>query len=85
MDPLRFWLPLPNGIEQEIITPAVYVDTIIIPAAGHEAGHIVAAHHYNARVLGIAIGFIPDEIIKECSFMPSTKTETIGLRRLAVW
>jgi hypothetical protein len=47
-------------VEQEILIPAVYVHTIMIPAAGHEAGHGVVAHHYGARVLGIAVGFIPE-------------------------
>jgi len=60
MKSLRFWLPLPDGSEQEIIIPAEYVESIIIPAAEHEAGHIIAAHHYDARVLGIAVGFIPE-------------------------
>jgi len=49
-----------NGKEQEILVPAVYVNTIMIPAAGHEAGHAVVAHHYCARVIGIAVGFIPE-------------------------
>jgi hypothetical protein len=59
MKALRFWLPM-NGHEQEIIIPAEYVESIMIPAAEHEAGHIIAAHHHNARVLGIAVGFIPE-------------------------
>ncbi|MCU1240605.1 MAG: hypothetical protein JWO71_1331 [Candidatus Acidoferrum typicum] len=59
MKALRFWLQL-NGIEQEIIIPAEYVESTIVPAAEHEAGHIIAAHHYKARVLGIAVGFIPE-------------------------
>ena len=59
LDPLRFWLPMANGMEQAFI-PAVYVNTIVIPAAGHEAGHAVVAHHYCARVIGIAVGFISE-------------------------
>jgi hypothetical protein len=59
MKALRFWLPL-NGYEQEIIIPAEYVESIIVPGAEHEAGHIIAAHHYGGRVLGIGIGFIPE-------------------------
>jgi len=51
---------MPNGIEQEILIPAVYVHTIMIPAAAHEAAHGVVAYHYGARVIGIAIGFIPE-------------------------
>jgi hypothetical protein len=46
-------------MEQEIIVEEASVRTILIPAAGHEAGHGVVAHHYGARVIGIAIGFIP--------------------------
>jgi hypothetical protein len=56
---LKFWLPM-NGYEQEIIVPSEYVESIIEPAVGHEAGHIIAAHHLNARVLGIALGFLPE-------------------------
>ena len=59
MKPLRLWLPI-NGIKVEIIIPGEYVESIMVPAAEHEAGHIVAAHHLNARVLGIAVGFRPD-------------------------
>lgn len=33
----------------------------MLPAAEHEAGHIIAAHHFKARVLGIAAGFLPEE------------------------
>src|ERR1019366_847072 len=60
MKALRFWLPLMNGHEQEIIIPAEYVESIMLPTAEHEAGHIIAAHHHNARVLGIGVGFIPE-------------------------
>jgi hypothetical protein len=56
---LRFWLPQ-NGYEQEIIISGQHVETIMLPAAEHEAGHIIAAHHLHARVLGIAVGFVPD-------------------------
>lgn len=59
MKALRFWLPL-NGVEHEITIPGDYVETVIVPSAEHEAGHIVAAHHNGARVLGIAVGFIPE-------------------------
>lgn len=59
MKALRFWLPL-NGREQEIIIPAEYVESIMLPAAEHEAGHVIVAHHHHARVLGIAVGFIPE-------------------------
>jgi hypothetical protein len=56
---LRFWLPK-NGYEQEIIIPGEYVRSIILRAAGHEAGHAIVAHHFGARVLGIGISFMPE-------------------------
>jgi hypothetical protein len=59
MKALRFWLPM-RGYEQEIIIPGEYVQTIMVPGAEHEAGHIIAAHHLNATVLGIAVGFLPE-------------------------
>ena len=49
-----------NGHEQQIIIPADYVESIMFPAAEHEAGHIIAAHHHGARILGIAVGFVPE-------------------------
>jgi hypothetical protein len=54
-----------NGREQEIIIPGEYVESIMLPAAEHEAGHVIAAHHHNPRVLGIAVGFIPTQHICE--------------------
>lgn len=60
MKALRFWLPMPDGREQEILIEADYVESTIVPAAEHEAGHIIAARHHNARVLGIGVGFIPE-------------------------
>jgi hypothetical protein len=57
---MRFWLPY-RGIEQEILIPGDYVQSIMIPAAEHEAGHTIAAHHFGGRVFGIAVGFIPEE------------------------
>jgi len=59
MKPLRLWLPM-NDREQEIIVPGQYVEEIMLPAAEHEAGHIIAAYHLKARVLGIAVGFLPE-------------------------
>ncbi|MGC2465339.1 MAG: hypothetical protein WA517_09100 [Candidatus Acidiferrum sp.] len=59
MKPLRLWLPMNDG-EQEIIVPGQYVEEIMLPAAEHEAGHIIAAYHLKARVLGIAVGFLPE-------------------------
>jgi hypothetical protein len=48
-----------NGYEQEIIIPGEHVERAILRPAEHEAGHIIAAHHFHARVLGIAVGFVP--------------------------
>jgi hypothetical protein len=59
MKPLKFWLPM-NGMEREIIILGQYVEQIMLPAAEHEAGHIIAAYHLKARVLGIAVGFLPE-------------------------
>jgi|HubBroStandDraft_1064217.scaffolds.fasta_scaffold328683_2 hypothetical protein len=33
-------------------------ETVFLPAALHEAGHIVAAHHFGARVFGIGEAII---------------------------
>lgn len=60
MKPLRFWLPR-DGNAIEIPISGEYVETVMVPAAEHEAGHIIAAHHFKARVLGIAAGFLPEE------------------------
>jgi len=57
---MKFWLPY-EGIEKEILIPAEYVDSIMIPAAEHEAGHAIAARHFGGRVFGIAVGFIPEQ------------------------
>lgn len=50
-----------NGYEQEIIIPVEYVVSTMVPGAEHEAGHIIAAHHLNAHVVGIAVGFRSDK------------------------
>jgi hypothetical protein len=59
MKPLKLLLPL-DGSGKEIILDAAYVEQVIVPSAEHEAAHIIAARHYGARVLGIALGFIPE-------------------------
>jgi hypothetical protein len=46
--------------EQEIIIPSEFVNGIILKGAAHEAGHIVVAHHLEARVFGIGLGFLPE-------------------------
>jgi hypothetical protein len=56
--PLSFWLQL-ETFDQEIIIQAEHVANTILPAAEHEAGHLVAAHYLGAEVVGIAIGFMP--------------------------
>jgi hypothetical protein len=58
--PLRFWPQRNDYIQQAIIIPGEYVESIVLRAVGHEAGHIIAAHHHRARVVGICIGFIPE-------------------------
>lgn len=47
--------------EQEVIIPGNFVESIILRAAAHEAGHIVVAHHLRARVFGIGLGFLPEK------------------------
>ncbi len=59
MNPLRFRLRS-NGKEMSLIIPGDQVESVILPSAEHEAGHITAAHHLNARVLGIAVGVVPN-------------------------
>jgi predicted GNAT superfamily acetyltransferase len=48
------------GYDQEIIIPGEYVESIMLPAVEHEAGHVIAAYHMGARILGVAVGFIPE-------------------------
>lgn len=57
MNSLRFRLRA-NGQEMPIVIDGDYVERVILPSAEHEAGHITAAHHLNARVRGIAVGFV---------------------------
>src|SRR5438445_714112 len=57
MNPMRFRLQA-NGKEMPLIIPPDRVESAILPSAEHEAGHITAAHHLNARVLGIAVGVV---------------------------
>ena len=59
MKSLRFWLPR-DGDAMEISISGEYVETVMVPAAEHEAGHIIAAYHFKAQVLGIAVGFLPE-------------------------
>jgi hypothetical protein len=59
MKDLMFLLPQ-IGYDQEIIIQAEYVESIMLPALEHEAGHIAAAYHYGARLLGIGVGFMPE-------------------------
>jgi hypothetical protein len=58
VDALRFWLRV-GVIEREIIIPGEFVESGLLAGAEHEAGHIVAAHHFNARLFGIGVGFLP--------------------------
>jgi hypothetical protein len=54
VDPIRFWIPA-NLELREVIIPGDFIESIIMPALNHEAGHIIAAHHLGATILGIAI------------------------------
>ncbi len=55
MKSVKFWIPDIDGGKREAIIPEEFVKSILARAAEHEAGHIVAAHHLNAHVLGIAV------------------------------
>lgn len=59
MNSMRFRLRA-NGKEMPLIIPADQVESAILPSAEHEAGHITAAHHLHAEVLGIAVGIVPN-------------------------
>ncbi len=54
---LRLLLPLQGG-EQELFIPAQFVKSTILPGVEHEVGHIVAAAHYAAVLIGIGVGFV---------------------------
>jgi hypothetical protein len=58
MEPLRFWLPV-NRTLQEVLVPGNFIESVILPALHHEAGHIIAAHHFQGAVYGIAIALNP--------------------------
>lgn len=45
--------------DRELIIPPEVVSSIILPAVEHEIGHIVAAAHFGAVIIGIGLGFIP--------------------------
>ncbi len=54
---LRLLLPF-QGEEQELFIPAQFVEATILPSVEHEVGHIVAAAHYAAVLIGIGVGFV---------------------------
>ncbi len=54
---LRLLLPIPGG-DQELFIPAALVSQVMFPSVEHEVGHIVAAAHHGAYVMGIGVGFI---------------------------
>lgn len=53
-----------------ITVPVEQVESEMIPSALHEAGHIIAAHHYNSEFVAIAAGF---------SFAPPQKFFMVAL------
>lgn len=57
MKALTFLVPL-NGEPKKFTLPANYVETVMLPSAEHEAGHIVVAHCLHAPILGIVLGFL---------------------------
>lgn len=59
VSPLKLLMP-GNGWEQEIFIPAEFVSSVILPAVEHEIGHIVAAAHFGAMIVGIGFGPISE-------------------------
>jgi len=59
IDPLKLLMPF-NGWEQEVFVPAEFVLSTVIPAVEHEIGHIVAAAHFDALIIGIGLGPISE-------------------------
>ncbi len=57
--PLKLLMPF-NGGEQEVFVPAEFVLSVILPAVEHEIGHIVAAAHFGALIVGIGLGPISE-------------------------
>ena len=57
--PLKLLMPF-NGCEQEVVVPAEFVLSVILPAVEHEIGHIVAAAHFGALIIGIGLGPISE-------------------------
>jgi hypothetical protein len=47
-----------QGREQELSIPAEFVTAVILPAVEHEVGHVVAAAHHGATIIGIGVGFV---------------------------
>lgn len=59
IEPLKLLMPF-NGWEQEVFVPAEFVLSTILPAVEHEIGHIVAAAHFGALIIGIGLGPISE-------------------------
>ena len=57
--PLNLLMPFDGG-EQEVFVPAEFVRSVILPAVEHEIGHIVAAAHLGALIIGIGLGPISE-------------------------
>jgi hypothetical protein len=47
-----------QGREEELLIPAEFVRAVILPGVEHEVGHVVAAAHHGATILGVGVGFI---------------------------
>jgi hypothetical protein len=57
--PLKLLVP-GNGWEQEVFIPSEVVRSMILPAVEHEIGHIIAAAHFGAVIVGIGLGPISE-------------------------
>lgn len=60
MGDLSWWIPLPHGKRELLSIPEDYVKNVILKSVEHEPGHIVAARHLGAMIIGIAVGFMPE-------------------------
>jgi hypothetical protein len=71
MKPISVWLPM-KGYQREIIIAAEHVESIILRAAEHEAGHIIAAYHFGALGLELRWDCSLATISKKCGSMLCT-------------
>lgn len=59
INPLKLLMPC-NGWDREVFVPSEIVVSLVLPAVEHEIGHIVAAAHFDALIIGIGLGPISE-------------------------